>query len=151
MNSTTQLQRNQAVAVRIKLEKTCAIRLNSKKADPSKADFESLLLEAVDSAFSMMGDSSKKALYFHLENSFGISRKEIPQNIEVFANMLEQVFGQRALLLEAQIMEILHSKVPRFKFSPKQGELSFPDYLQSLSNFLYMQRHRKKFGLEFAP
>lgn len=136
MNSTTQLQINQNVAVIIKLEPTCTLRLNNKKADSSKADFDSLLLEAVDSTFSKLGDSNKQALYFHLKNSFGVSREAIPHHIEVFANMLEQVFGQFALLLEAQIMEMLHSKVPRFKFSPKQGELSFLDYLESLHSFL---------------
>ena len=136
MNSTTQLQRNQDAAVTIKLEPTFTIRLNNKKVDSSKANFDSLFLEAVDSTFSMLGDSNKQALYFHLKNSFGVSREAIPHHIEVFANMLEQVFGQGALLLEAQIMETLQRKVPRFRFSPKQGELSFLDYLESLRSFL---------------
>jgi hypothetical protein len=136
MNSTTQLQINPDAAVTIKLEPTCTLRLNDKKADSPKADFDSLFLEAVDSTFSMLGNSNKKALYFHLKNSFGINREAIPHHIEVFANMLEQVFGQGALLLEARIMETLHSIVPRFRFSPKQGELSFLSYLESLHSFL---------------
>jgi hypothetical protein len=145
MYITTQLQMNQAVVVRIKLEKIGTGHLNNKKDDAPKFDFDSLFLEALDSTFSMLGDSNKQALYFHLKNSFGISREEIPQNIQVFANTLEQLFGQRALLLEAQIMEALHNKVPCFRLYLTRGELSFMDYLQSFRCFLYMQRHRKKF------
>jgi hypothetical protein len=127
---------NPDASVIIKLEPTGTIRLNRKKTNSSKADFDSLLLEAVDSTFSMLGDSNKKALYFHLKNSFGINREAIPYHIEVFANMLEQVFGKGALLLEGQIIKTLQRKVPRFKFSAKQGELSFLDYLESLHSFL---------------
>ena len=138
MNSTTQLQlqRNQDVAVIINFEPTCTIRLDNKKADLSKAYFDSLFLEAVDSAFSMLDDSNKQALYFHLKNSFDVSREAMPHHIEVFTNTLEQVFGQGALLLEARIIETLHRKVPRFRFSPKQEELSFLGYLESLRSFL---------------
>lgn len=146
MNSTTQLQVNQDVAVIIKHEKIGTVRLNNKKADPAKADFDSLFLEAVDSTLSMLGDSTKETLYLHLKNTRGISKESIPQNIEVFANMLEQVFGQKALLVEARIMETLHSRVPGFRFSPKRGELSFLDYLQSFRCFLFLQRRREKFG-----
>jgi len=136
MNSTTQLQRNQDAAVTINPEPACIIWLNNKKAGSSKADFDSLFLEAVDSTFSMLSDSNKQSLYFHLKDSFGIGREAIPQNIEVFANMLEQVFGQGALLLEARIMQKLHSKVPRFRFSPEKGELSFLGYIEGLRSFL---------------
>ena len=138
MNSTTKLQlrRNQDSAVIINLEPTCTTHLDNKKADSSKAHFDTLVLEAVDSTFSMLGDSNKEALYFHLKNSFGVSREAMPHNIEVFTNMLEQVFGQGALLLEARIMETLSRKVPRFRFSPKQKELSFFDYLERLRSFL---------------
>jgi hypothetical protein len=136
MNSTTQLQRSQDAAVTIKPEPACIIWLNDKKDGSSKADFDSLFLEAVDSTFSMLGDSNKQSLYFHLRDRFGIDREAIPRNIEVFANMLEQVFGQGALLLEARIMQKLHSKVPRFRFSLEKGELSFLGYIEGLRSFL---------------
>ena len=136
MNSTTRLQKNAAATLVIKPEPIFCIRADNEKTDSSKPDFGSLLIEAVDSAFWMLGDSNRQVLYFHLRNSFGISREAIPQNIEVFAKLLEQVFGQGALLLEAKIMETLHKKVPGFRFSPKQGELSFLDYLDSLRDFL---------------
>ena len=136
MNSTTQLQRNQDSTIIIKLEPKCPIRLNNKKAELSKADFGSVFLEAVDSTFAMLGDSNKQALYFYLENRYGISKEDIPHNIEVFGNILEQVFGQGALLLEARIMETLQSKVPHFRFSPEKDELSFLGYIEDLRSFL---------------
>jgi hypothetical protein len=118
------------------LEPTCTIRLDNKKADSSKANFDSLLIEAVDSTFSMLGDSNKQALYFLLKNTFDVSREAMPHHIEAFVNALEKVFGQGALLLEAKIIETLQRKVPRFRFSPKQEELSFLGYLESLRSFL---------------
>jgi hypothetical protein len=136
MNSTTQLQRNREVAAIINLEPTRIISPNPKKVEFTTADFNSLLLEAVDSAFSMLGDPNKQALYLHLKNSFGIDRETIPQNIMGFSNMLEKVFGQSALLLESRIMAMLHKQVPHFKFSPKQEEFSFIGYLESFRRFL---------------
>ena len=135
MNSTTKLQNNQNAAVTIKLEPAFTMH-NNKEADSFKGGFNSLFLEAVDSTFSMLGDSSKQALYFHLKNSFGVSKEAIPHHIEFFTDALEQIFGQGALLLEAQIMETLQRKVPRFRFSPKQAELSFLDYVECIHSFL---------------
>ena len=128
MDSTTQLQlqRNQDVAVVIKLE----------PANSSKENFGNLLIEAVDSAFSMLGYSAKQALYLHLRNSFGICREEIPYQIEDFVNALEQIFGQGALILEARILESLNRKTPSFRFSLKKEELFFLDYLEYLRKFL---------------
>ena len=136
MNSPTQLQRNQDAAVIINPEPACIIRLNNKKADLSEAYFDSLFLGAVDSTFSMLGDSTKQAIYFHLKNSFGVSREAIPNHVEAFLKALEQIFGQGALILEARIMKTLQRKVPRFRVSPKKEELSFLDYLECLRNFL---------------
>lgn len=136
MNSTTHLHKNIEAALVIKPEPMCAISVGNEKPCSSKPDFDGLLIEAVDSALWMLGDSNKQVLYYHLKSSFGISKEAIPQNIEVFAKLLEKVFGQGALLLEAKIMETLHSKVPGFRFTPKQGELSFLDYLEGLRSFL---------------
>ena len=67
--------------------------LTTKKPTHPRPTLTGLFLEAVDHAFSTLGDSSK-ALYFSLKNSFGVSREAIPNHIEVFAYVLEQVFGR---------------------------------------------------------
>jgi hypothetical protein len=74
-------------------------------------DFERLLLEAVDEQLTSLGESSKQALYFHLERGFNIKKQEIPQKTEAFVDAMEKIFGQGADYLEILIMKRLHSKI----------------------------------------
>ncbi len=98
----------------------------------SKPDFEKLLLEAVDEGLSSLGDSSKRAIYFHLEKSFNIRREEIPGKIEVFAEAIEKVFGSGADFLEILIMKRLHEKVgTRFKLH-ETTDFAFADYMATV-------------------
>ena len=76
-----------------------------------RRDFERLLLEAVDEQLTSLGESSKQALYFHLERGFNIKKQEIPQKPEAFVDAMERIFGQGADYLEILIMKRLHSKI----------------------------------------
>jgi hypothetical protein len=76
-----------------------------------RRDFERLLLEAVDEQLTSLGESSKQALYFHLERGFDIKKQEIPQKTEAFVDAMEKIFGQGADYLEILIMKRLHSKI----------------------------------------
>ncbi len=76
----------------------------------SRKDFDKLLLEAVDEGLSSMGESSKQAIYFHLEKSFNIKRQEIPCKIKVFEHSVEEIFGLGADFLEDLIMKRIHEK-----------------------------------------
>jgi len=40
--------------------------------------FNLIMLEAVDEALSFLGESAKRAFYYHLEEKFKIRREEIP-------------------------------------------------------------------------
>ena len=73
-------------------------------------DFEKLLLEAVDECLSSLGESSKQAIYFHLEKGFNIKKQEIPRKIEAFALAMEQLFGTGANFLEALFLKTLYEK-----------------------------------------
>lgn len=73
--------------------------------------FDDVLLEAVDEVFTSLGKSVKTALYFHLKNTFGIDKSEIPSRIADFSDALEKIFRQGARLLEIQIMEKLNLKL----------------------------------------
>jgi hypothetical protein len=135
MNSTTQLHKN-ASSTFANTKPACVIYLNKEEISSSKTCFDDLLLEAVESAFSsLLGDSNKQALYYSLSASFGISRETIPRNVEGFADALEQIFGQGALLLEARIMQVLHGKASGIKVFPEQGEVSFAGYVESIRRF----------------
>ena len=91
--------------------------------------FEEVLLEAVDEALSSLGDSSKRAVYYHLEKDFDISRQDIPNKIEEFASALEEIFGPGTRLLEIQMMRRLYEKVgPAFKHFPEGDDLEFTGY-----------------------
>jgi len=92
--------------------------------------FEKLLLEALDETLSSLGDSSKEAIYFHLEKTFSINKQDIPYKIEEFANAIEKIFGSGARLLEIKIMKRLYEKVgPVFKYFPERDDLVFTEYV----------------------
>lgn len=89
-------------------------------------EFDTLLREAVDEGLSSVGDSSKQAIYFHLEKTFRIEKEEIPLKIEDFAEAIEKIFGLGANFLEILIMKHLYNKIG-------QGS----DQLESVSDFSF--------------
>lgn len=68
--------------------------------------FDELLLQAIDEAFSTMGNSVRETLYFCLEKEFKISRTSIPEKVKDFAEALEKIFGAGARLIEDWIIKI---------------------------------------------
>lgn len=95
----------------------------------SKSDFEELLLEAVDEGLSSLGESSKWAIYFHLEKNFNIEKQEIPHKIANFAEAIEQIFGIGANFLEILIMRRLYEKVEGVFEWPESKEFTFTEFL----------------------
>lgn len=94
-----------------------------------KQDFEKLLLEAIDEGLSSLGESSKQAIYYHLEKSFNLKKQEIPYSIEAFANAIEKIFGLGANFLEILIMKRLYEKMGRnFKLRTSK-DLEFVEYI----------------------
>jgi hypothetical protein len=98
--------------------------------------FEDVLLDSVDEAFSSLGESVKKSIYFHLEHNFLITKQEIPSRIEDFSGALERIFGLGAKHLELLIMEKLYLKVKcSYKWDgPKWlvPDLTFKQYVELL-------------------
>jgi len=118
------------------LNTTCTLQLHEKKQKTCKTSFEATLIEAVDESFSSFGHSYKQAIYFQLENTFNITKQEIPFKIEEFANSIEQIFGIGARLIELKIIEALHEKIRDFTYFPEKEELVFTEYIASLRFFL---------------
>lgn len=73
--------------------------------------FRKLLLEAVDSALSSLGDSARQSIYFHLEKKVDITRDEIPRRVEDFDHGLERIFGAGTRFLEVLIMKKLYEEM----------------------------------------
>jgi len=93
--------------------------------------FEEILLEAVDEGLSMLGESPKQAIYYHLEKTFKINRMDIPYKIEDFTDAIEKIFGAGAKIIEIQIMKCLFKKVgnnPKKHPEPKKN-LTFTEYI----------------------
>jgi hypothetical protein len=76
-----------------------------------RASFNRVLLKAIDETLSCLGESSKTVLYHHLETTFKIKKKEIPNKIDDFSKALESLFGLGAEILEIMFMKRLYDKV----------------------------------------
>ena len=96
-------------------------------------NFEDVLLEAVDEGLSLLGKSSKQALYFYLEKTFKMNKRDIPYRIEEFTDAVEKIFGRGARILEIQIMKCLFKKVGyTFKHYSKRQDLTFNEYVTAM-------------------
>ena len=92
-----------------------------------------VLMAAIDEGLSLLGESSKQAVYFHLEKTFKMNRVDIPYRIEEFADAIEKIFGTGAKILEIQIMKSLFKKLGhKFKYYPKQINLTFTEYIAAV-------------------
>lgn len=92
-------------------------------------EFDRLLLEAVDEALSSIGESSKLAIYFHLEKGFNIKKQEIPRKISEFAAAIEKIFGLGASFLEILIMKSLYRKVNKKVQLARPEDFEFTTYI----------------------
>lgn len=95
-----------------------------------RRDFEKILLEAVDEQLTSLGESSKQALYFHLERGFNIRKHEIPHKTEAFVSAMERIFGQGANFLEILIMKRLHEKIG-YEVKVRSSNLTFVEYIEA--------------------
>ena len=118
------------------IESCFEIALENRKDPLETRVFGNLFSEAVDCAFSMLGDQGMRLIYQHLEDTYGISREKIPNEVGRFAEILEGIFGQAAHLFEIKIMGVLHRKVPGFNFSAGNENFSFVGYVEALRLFL---------------
>ena len=95
--------------------------------------FEELLLEATDEGLTLLGESAKQVVYYHLENDFRINRQDIPYKIEEFTDAIESIFGVGARILEIQIMKCLFKKVGyTFKHYSRSKNLTFTEYMAAV-------------------
>jgi hypothetical protein len=97
--------------------------------------FNRFLLESVDEGLSLVGKSAKKAVYFDLEKNFDITRDDVPQRIEEFANALEKMFGLSAKMIEIQIMKKLYEKIGNSRYVLTQDDIVFTEYVAALRKY----------------
>jgi hypothetical protein len=115
---------------------------------PRNRCFEKLLAEAVDEGLSLLGDSARQAIYFHLEKTFSIEKQNIPNKIEAFTNAIEKIFGLGAKILEIKIIKYLYEKVGRdFKYFPEKENLLLTEYIEAAS--LYSENYQSAHTEDF--
>ena len=109
-------------------------RSRSKMPNKKSNRFNFMLLEAVDEALSTLGESIKKSVYFHLEETYGINRSEIPDKIAEFSDALEKMFGLGSRYLEILVMKQFYPKIQITCDWPKPDciipDLSFKEYIE---------------------
>jgi hypothetical protein len=108
-------------------------------------DFHELLLQAVDAAFSSLGDSARQSIYFHLETRFKIPRQEIPDRLEDFENGLEKIFGAGTKFLEILIMKKLYEMMePKRKIMKwnEDEEFRFIDYVRATERAFFKKEKK---------
>jgi hypothetical protein len=95
--------------------------------------FEENLLEAIDEGLSLLGESPKAAIYYHLEKTFKIKRQDIPYRIEEFTNAIERMFGNGAKIVEIRIMKCLFNRVGcTIKIYQRPANLDFTEYIEAI-------------------
>ena len=98
-------------------------------------DFEELLREAIDEGLSLLGESAKQVVYFHLKKTFKMNRLDIPYRIEEFIDAIDRIFGTGAKILEIQIMKCLFKKVGcTIKHYPERNCLEFAEYIEAVKH-----------------
>jgi hypothetical protein len=74
-------------------------------------NFNKTLLSAIEEGLCPLGDSSKQAIFLHLERSFDMKKEKIPAKLEEFKEALEGIFGPGAQIIEKSIVKCLQSKL----------------------------------------
>jgi hypothetical protein len=95
----------------------------------TKKDFDKVLLEAIDEALGLLGNSARQSTYFYLEHKFKIARKDIPRQLKDFESGLEKIFGVGAKYLEISIMKNLYEKTGKPLEWDETEELLFAKYV----------------------
>jgi len=85
------------------------------------------LLSSVDEVLDILGETSKRAIYYHLETTFSLPREAIPERPEVLAHALEVMLGKGGVLLQRRILASYYEKLG-LPLEERQG-FSFADYV----------------------
>jgi hypothetical protein len=100
----------------------------------TETKFDAVLLDAIDTAFSALGQNVKSSIYFNLETKFNLPKQDIPDRINDFSDALDRIFGQAARSLEILIMKYLNDRVKcNYKWvGPKWlvPDLTFEKYIK---------------------
>lgn len=105
-----------------------------------------VLLEAVDEGLLILGESSRRAIYFHIQEMCSLTREEIPNKPDVLASGLKKIFGAGSKVIEKSIVESLYQKFG-IKYEEKKN-CSFLHYLDHAMEII--QKKHPKDPIEYV-
>ncbi len=111
-------------------------------------ELEKLLIQAVDEGLSSLGDSSKQAIYFHLDTTFNIKKEQIPQKVEAFVAAIEKIFGIGANFIEILIMRKLDEKIGQEPSLQLSKDITLNEYVSALKKNLLGKLESEGMSLE---
>jgi hypothetical protein len=113
------------------------------KLKARQKDFDDILIESIDETLTSLGESVKQSIYYHLEDKFEISKKDIPKRIEDFANGIEKIFGLGAHFIEISIMKKLYEKIGVPLEWNEGKELIFINYVEAARKCFMKEKGRR--------
>ena len=98
------------------------------------AQINSILLEGIDEALASLGEPVKNTIYMQLQNSFDISKEEIPDKIAEFTTFIQRIFGTATHRIEARLIKAVCEKFGDNADYEQQALecMSFKEYCYSL-------------------
>jgi len=78
--------------------------------DPADAS-DAVLLEDIDEALMVLGESVRAAIYLYLERYHSLKKDEIPQRLENFSKAMRKIFGSGGPVIEKLILKRLCQKL----------------------------------------
>lgn len=106
-------------------------------------EFAKVLIEAVDYGLQVLGESSRKAIFYHLEKDYSIARGTIPEHTEAFAKGLEGIFGAGSRVIERSILKCLCSKLG-LEYEENRND-GFIDFLNKAKE-MWLENPRREDG-----
>jgi len=118
------------------------LRLSKDKYKPEidTERFEEVLLKCIDRGLLILGESPRKAIYYHLEKRERVKREEIPEKLDEFVEGLRAIFGSGSFLIEKSIVQELFKEL---EIPPPREESN--DLVESL-NYVVNVLARKSRG-----
>jgi hypothetical protein len=106
--------------------------------------FNRVLLGAIDGGLSSLGDSPRKAVFYHLEASFRLKRENTPLNLAEFQQVLERIFEPAAPNLEKTIIRCLYERLG-LGFE-ELGHVDFVAYVDDAKRRVMREEEVKQYG-----
>jgi len=105
--------------------------------------FADVFLRSVDRGLSVLGDSVRSSIYYHVEKKHGLSRHDLTMKPGEFADALEGLFGAGTGTLLKMIVKELYLSVG---LEPKEREdWKFSDYVAE-ANRIFEESSRRLQG-----